>query len=208
MKSVTKKAWMIVAAAVLMIGVAVLKDSWAQTRPAADAPAPATTRVAVVDVVKVFANYQRAKDQELRLQEHRKEVKAENEKRSKNIESMELELKDALAPGSPEFQKRLDELTKASIDRETWLKFEDAKETQERYRLSDEMYKDILKTVAEVAKDQNFQIVISSDESNAESKPDVFRKIERKKVLYAAPGLDITDSVLTKINDAYKAGKK
>lgn len=201
MTSVSKKAWLVAAA--LAIGGAAMKDSWAQSRPAAEAPA--VTRVAVMDVVKVFANYQRAKDQELKLQERRRAVKAEDEKRAKLIESMEQELKD-LNPTSPEFQKRMDELTKASVERESWLKFEDARELQERYRLSDEMYKDIGKAAGDVAKANNFQVVLNSDESNAEPKPDIFRKIERKKVLYADPSLDITDLVLMRLNEAYKSG--
>jgi Skp family chaperone for outer membrane proteins len=201
------KFW-ILAAAVAVVSALILKDVVAQSKPDVVPDPNSNTRVAVVDVVKIFANYQRAKDLEIKLTERRKTIKLEDEGRAKKIESMEQELRDGLNPASAEYEKRLGELTKASVERESWLKFEDAREMQERFRLTDDMYKEVCKVTGVVARQLNFQLVINSDDTNADPKQDIFRKIDRKKVVYAESSIDITDQVLSKLNELYKAGNK
>lgn len=200
------KAALLIASAVI-VGTLVLRDLPAQTKPPAATEAPVSTRLAVVDVVKLFANYQRAKDLDMKMADHRRALKVEDEKRTKQIDSIDQELKE-LNPSSAEYEKRAGEMTRLGIERDTWMKYEESREMQERYRLTEDMYKDITKAVAEVAAKQGFHVVLNSDDTAAETKPDIFRKIERKKVVYADPSLDITDAVLSRLNEAYKAAGK
>lgn len=198
----------ILAVVAIALGLAlVLREGHAQQKPEAAPVIFPTAKTAVCDVVKLFSNYQRAKDLETKLRDHRNSLKKEDADRSKKIDSIESELKD-LDPTSNEYQNRLDLMTKLTIDRETWIKFEEAKDNQEHTRMTEAVYNDVLKAVSDVAKDKGITLVLNSDDTAPESKPDILRKIERKKVLYADNSLDITNDVLARLNESYKAAPK
>jgi Skp family chaperone for outer membrane proteins len=197
----TKPSIVMVAAA-LLGGALVLRQTQAQ--PKAPAAAPASMRIAVCDVVKVFANCERSKDLKTKFAERARANKAEDERRAKQIESIEQELRE-LKPSSKEFEDRMEEMSRLSINRETWAKFEDTREMRERMRLTEEMYRDVQAAVAQVAKDQGLHVVINSDETPFDAKADIYRQIEARKVLYNDGGADITDAVLARLNEAYKA---
>lgn len=187
----------------VLAGTVLLNQSFAQPKP----PVATGTSVAVCDVVKVFGNYQKAKDLEAKLIENRRNLKAEDDKRVKQLESLEQTLK-ALNPTSPDYISTLNDLTEQTIARETWMKFQGAKETKERVRLTEEMYKEIVKIAGTIAKEQGYQIVLSADETTAEPNPDIEKLISQRKVLYADPSIDLTDTVMARLNEAYKAAAK
>lgn len=193
----------------LLAGTVLLNQSFAQPKPPAATAAASTTgtRVAVCDVVKVFGNYQKAKDLEAKMIENRRNLKAEDDKRIKQLESLEQTLK-ALNPTSPDYISTLNDMTEQTIARETWMKFQGAKETKERIRLTEEMYKEIVKLAGTIAKEQGYQIVLSADETTAEPNPDIEKLISQRKVLYADPSIDLTDTVMARLNEAYKAAAK
>ena len=165
-----------------MAGAVLLNQSFAQPRPAATgaAAAPAGMRVAVCDVVKVFGNYQKAKDLEAKMVENRRDLKAEDDKRAKQIESTEQTLK-ALNPNSPDYTSTLNDLTEQTIARETWQKFQVAKEDKERIRLTEEMYREIINLAGQIAKEQGYQIVLSADETTADPNPDIYKFISAEE---------------------------
>jgi len=186
--------------AALAAGALVLSQSSAQP---ASRPAPAT-RVAACDVVEVFNNYQRAKDLTARLEEKRKAITAENDQRKKAIDAVNMEL-SGLKEGSPEHEKRLGEMQRLEIERKAYLQFQEAVVMREHHRLTRDMYDQIRKVVAQVAREQGYQIVLyrERDEQPTESTPELLQLIERRKVLYCDDSVDVTAAVLGKLNQSY-----
>lgn len=190
--------------AVLLGGAVLLDRSFAQPRSTAAGP----TKVAVCDVVKVFNNYNRAKDLTATLNEKRETVKAEAEKRLQAINTIGMELEE-LVQGSKEYERRFNEVQRLTIERTVWLQYQDALVMRDHHRLTKEMYEEIIKMVGLIAQERGVQIVLSrmSEDLQSENTPQLLQQIERRKVLYAADSVDVTDTVLKRLNEAYRASK-
>jgi len=192
------------AVVVLLAGAVALKDSLAQP---ARATAPAT-RVAVCDIVEVFDNYQRAKDLTAVMKEQAKRIEAEDEKRGKAIDAINMEL-ESLKAGSPEHEKRLDEATRLTIERRAWREFQTAKNMRNHHRLTLEMYNEIRGMVARVAKEKGYHLVVHRNRSKLETQNtrELLQAIAARKVIFAAEEVDLTEAVLARLNQAFRALK-
>ena len=188
-----------------LAGAVLLKDVTGQ--PAR--PAQPATRVAVCDIVEVFDNYQRAKDLTQDLNDKSAKIKAENKQREKAIKAVQMEMEN-LKDGSPEYEKRLDQIQNMTIQRTAWLEFMTAKNMRNHHRLTKEMYNEMVAAVSQAAKELKCQVVFQRDRSKLQSNntPELIRRISARKVIYAAAELDITEIVLGRLNMAYRATKK
>lgn len=174
--------------------------------PAAAPPAAGSAgTVAVCDVVVVFNEYQRAKDLTLKLNERRDALRAENEKRGKAIDVLRTEL-EGLKSGSKEYEQRLNEVQRLTIERTAWLQFQETLIMRDHQRLTREMYEQILKMIQTVAEQNGFLIVLQRDKESLESQTtqELVQKIASRKVLYNHASVDITDPVLARLNDQYR----
>ena len=190
-------------AGLLVCGAVLLNDSAAQ--PAAT---DAGARVAVCDVVRVFNNYIRGTDLTKMMNQERAKVDAENRKRSDAIDAIKEELgPNGLKKGSPEYDKRYLEMQRLSIDREAYVQYKSAVAAHQHFRLTKEMFQEILAMVEKVAKEKKFRIVLlkNDDEFLAQNTRDLLREIGRQQVLYCDDSVDISEAVLTRMNRAYTA---
>jgi Skp family chaperone for outer membrane proteins len=169
------------------------------------APAPAT-RVAVCDVEDIYANYTRARDLVAKLNQDRDAVRAENEERGRAIDALQMEL-EGLKEDSQECQDRLNEIQRLTIDRQSWLQYKEAVILREHARLTSQMYEQINQAVETAAKEGGIQIVLFKQRPNLQARDtrELLEQIRSRKVLYSDPGVDITQLVLTRLNDAYRA---
>jgi len=188
---------------VVAAGLAVALSSSEAQAPAGAPP----SHVAVCDIVDVFNNYQRAKDLTAKLNERREAIKAEADKRLKEIENRRLEM-EGLKVGSKEHEQRLNEVQRLTIERQAYLQFQDALAMREHRNLTKEMYEEILAMVAAVAKERGYDLVLyrESEPLSAEGQ-EIVRQIQSRKVLYASEKIDLTETVLGRLNQAYKAAK-
>ena len=167
------------------------------------------TRVAVCDVVQVFNNYVRANDLTAKLTEQTEAIKGEDEKRRKAIETLEMEL-EGLLKGSKEYQQRYNEMHRQRINRQAWLKYEEDMARREHHRLTSEMYVEVRKMIAQVARQMGYQIVLYFKRGEMESNntTELRQQIELRKVLYADASVDLTDTVLMRLNETYRASQE
>ncbi len=199
----TKPRLFIVTAAVLAIVAAiVIQNSFAQNRPSVSA---GVTKVAVCDIVEVFNNYERAKDLTSKLNERTKGIEGENQTRLKSLEAIKMEL-EGLNPGSPEHDQRLNELQRLSIERDAWLKFQETLARREHVRFTQQMYEEILGTIGEISREKGIQIVLyrEKDFQQAANTAELLQQIQLRKVLYSDQSIDITETVLERLNLAYR----
>ncbi|MFB3891376.1 MAG: OmpH family outer membrane protein [Phycisphaerae bacterium] len=195
---------LVIGAVLVAAGMFLWRESSAQPKPM-----PAATKVAVCDIVKLFTEYERNKDFKQKFVARERANKIEDERRTKEIDSIDKELQ-GLKPDSKEYDARLAELTRLGIDRETWIKYEKARDLRERMSAIESMHKEILAMVAAVAKDEGVQAVFASDDSPFDQTADIYRQVESRKALYVDGSIDMTDEVLKRLNRAYadkKAGK-
>ena len=191
-------------AAVVVVAVGAILWRYAHAQPAR-ATVPAT-RVAVCDIVEVFDNYQRAKDLTAAMKGQAEKIQAENQKRGKAIDAIKMEL-DALNPSSKEYDKRLNDMERLAIERKAWLDYQTAKNMRNHHRLTLEMYQEIRAMVAQVAKEQRIQMVLHRNRSKVETRNtrELLQTIAARKVIYAGEECDMTESVLARLNQAYKS---
>ena len=192
--------YLLLVAALVPAAVALLGEVSAQS----GAPAPPGSRIAACDVVEVFNNYQRAKDLTAKLEERRQAIAAENEQRKKAIETLRMEM-EGLKEGSPEYEKRFGEMQRLSVERQAYLQFQEQLAMREHHRLTSDMYEQILKVIARVAREQGYQMVIYRERGDqpTTTTPELLQKIERRKLLYCDDGIDITATVLATLNREY-----
>lgn len=202
--------WLLAAAAVV-IGAVIWRESMAQSNVPA---APAATRVGVCDIEQIFRNYQRAKDLLAEMNKKNEDIKNEDEKRSKAVMALQAEV-EGLLKNSKEREKRESELQMKAIEQKNWREFQETLTMREYVRLQMELYDDIVKTIGETAKENGVQMVLYQDRGEMTmdyNEPNVMKavrnSIQTRKVLYSDPSLDLTDRVLLKLNDKYKAGRK
>jgi len=168
--------------------------------------APANTRLAVCDIVLVFNNYQKSKDLTAELNESRSKLQAEKKQREEAIERLRLQL-EALTVGQPEYEKRLGEMQKMVLELKVWEQYEETLLMRRHHRLTEEMYEELLTALGEVAHEQGYSVVLYTNRNRIESQnsAELARAIESRKVLYNDPSLDITDAVLARLNQKYRA---
>ncbi len=177
----------------------------AQNKPAT---ASAPTKVAVCDMELVFKNYDKANDIKADLDQKAQNIKSEADARTKALDKITQQL-ESLKSGSGEYEAKVLELTRLSVERDSWLAVQQQLTTRERHRRAKEMYKDISDTIAKVAKERGYDLVLYIEPAQQETRTleEMLQVIARRKVLYNDPSLDITDLVLPRLNEQYKAAK-
>ena len=167
------------------------------------------TRVAVCNIAEVFNNYKRAKDLTARLDARRRRIKSENEKRSKAIESLQMEL-EGLKEGSKKYEQTFNEIQRLTIERQAWLQFEDSLAVRDHLRLTKEMYDEILAMVVATAKGKGLDLVLYREGKTPPTQniTELLRAIRARKVLYSADTIDITEETLRRINKTYTKANK
>jgi len=187
---------------VLVGGAIVATNSLAQ--PARRPASP----VAVCDIVDVFNNYQRAKDETAKLNERRQQIRAEMQKREKALDALKTEC-DSYKKGSKKYQEMSDQIVWQALQNETWLRYQDRLALSNHHDLTKEMYQEIKAVIAAVAKQRGVLAVLQREPETLETKntAELLRQIYGRKVLYSAEELDITETVLRSLNQEYKAKK-
>ncbi len=191
-------------AGVAVCGAVVINSSIAQQ---AAGPA-AGSKVAVCDIVEIFVNYNRAKDLSGRLDEHGRKIKAEDKKRIEAIKAISVDLQ-GLKEGSAEYDKQLDKMQRLTIDRKAWLEFQKALAQRKYHRMSKSLYEDISKMVAKVARERGCDVVLNKEQKDllARNPKNILQEIASRRILYSSESVDITTTVLARLNRTYGGGK-
>jgi len=191
----------------LLISVALVCGAfaWSQAVPPGAGQGGAGPSVAVCDITQLFNNYQRAKDLSGQFEQRRTTLRLENDNRGKELDKAKAEL-DGYKLGSEAYEKKFNEIQKLTLDRKSWLEYQETVVMRDHHRLTREMYDEVTKMIGRLAKDRNIRLVLfrERDQIESDNTPQLLNQIERRKVLYADDGIDITDQVLGRLNEAYQ----
>ena len=163
-------------------------------------------RVACVDVVKVFNEYQREKDLEEEMKQERDKLELEAARRKQRIDAAKAVL-DAMSLDDPTYAKKMRELLELNISTRNWMDITQAAMAREVGVWTTTVYKEILAVVETIAKEREYDLVFYRDEFQVVSMDpaEVREQIRARKLIYASAAADISQAVLDKLNADYRA---
>ncbi len=194
------------AASLLVFGGLVLAEAIAKNVPV---PAPAVSaNIAVCDVQEVFKHYRRAADLSAQRQRREGDDEDQRQKRQANIKNLSLEL-GGLREGSKQYRTRRAELQHEAANLDSWMKAKNRIALDNYCWDTKEMYKEISDTIAVIAKQKGYDIVLQRPRDMMSRSPEeVVQEIPRLTLLYSSEKLDITGIVLLRLNATYKESKR
>jgi Skp family chaperone for outer membrane proteins len=206
MQSWVRRAFM-VGASVCMISAAAMG---ARAVSSALAKPPVPPVIAVVDLKAVIDGLEERKDKQVQLDGRKAELKANLEKLKKELEDMQAALEQTPANQTQQRVVLRDRILRAAAQ----FKFEDKFAAD----LLDEMFGDLLRELhgkiteacKQVAQKNGYTMILASDEA-AEvprgGQNDVNRAIMLKQMLYVDDNHDITQEIITFMNNQHAAAK-
>jgi len=183
---------------------------WLSVSHAADKVSPPPAKVAVVDIVKLFNEYQRTKEINERLNKEKLELQNQRKQKLDRVEALKGQL-ESLHPDSKDYYQRQKELLEVSIDLKNFTEIKTEEIKREFRVLTEDIYNEMLKLIEQVGRDMDYDLVLYLDRmeiQGEDSFPALLEKIRQRKVLYSAKHVDITDNVLEVLNQSYKLRKK
>jgi Skp family chaperone for outer membrane proteins len=158
-------------------------------------------KIGVVSVRKVFQDCKRNVKYRQELAAERDKMETELETLAKEIDLNKINLK-ALKTGSSDYSAMMKEILekqgKLQAQQEFFKRQMDIRESQ----VIESLFKDVVKAVAEVAKEKGFDLVLERSEPDlpAASSNELTLTISTHKVLFDAGCPDITNEVLAKVD--------
>jgi Skp family chaperone for outer membrane proteins len=204
-------------AAAALIGVCIVATAALRSpaEPAAIPPPPQPTAVALVDLEKLMKNLKEMQDRNNQNQAQGMIMQGELTKLNDQVQALEKDLAEggAIPPGPSE---RRNEKTAELFQKRALLKA-----TKDSYQavfdvrsgnIVHEMYDKITAAIGAFAKQEQYDLVLLDDRAmdlppmNAATAKELNPSIERKRILYARDGMDITDRLITVMNNQYATG--
>jgi Skp family chaperone for outer membrane proteins len=185
--------------------VGVVAFALTETIQAQGARPGAPQRIGCVNVARVFAEYQRAKDLNDELAQLQETLKAEEQTRRNKIDQVQAEI-DTLGDNDATRTKRYEDLLKMQIDYKSWGEVMRAHVTRENSLWTMRVYEEILAAAKALAEREGYDMVLRQDEFQRVSMDIevIMQQINSNQVLYTHPSLDLTQSVIDRLNEEYK----
>lgn len=168
---------------------------------------PNSCCVGVIDFVRIFNECAEIKDLNERIRQKETEVQAEASERKKKIADAKVTL-SAFTPGTKDHEQRRKELMRMNVEANVWFEMSKQDLEMQRFDWTRIIYEKSLKIAGEIARERGYDMVLQYKEF----KPDIIeqtvtgirRMIQDRAVIYAASELDITDSVIRRLDERYR----
>lgn len=172
--------------------------------------AAADTKIAVVNVGEVSEKYERTKDLESHFDNVRRTLQSQRDELKEKAERTAKSLSEELKPGTEEYRNRRKELAMMEAQLQYFVDSEGKQIEAELAESLRSIFDDIQTVIKAMAEEKGFDLVLVAD-SMPPGAPDntqqVRQQIVLQKVLFASPRVDITNEVVTRLNDKYRAAK-
>jgi Skp family chaperone for outer membrane proteins len=201
-----KRTWWLGLLAGVVIGAvtfAAVSGLYAQGRGSSDCC------VACLDVVRIFNEYERQKDLTEEMRTINQEMQDEEQRRRGQIDSLQATL-DAMSPDDSTRVKRYREMFQLQLDYKNWGELMQADMAREVALWTRRIYDEILVTTEGLARQQGLSVVLYKEQPDLIGfDPDAIRdQIRSRKLIYSNQVVDITQTVLDKLNADYRAQPK
>lgn len=193
---------------VVLAGVAAgagFAGSAAWLSAAQNRPTPAA-KVACVDVVRVFNEYERMKDLQEEMKNVLEDLDRQNQEKRRAIDALEATL-NAMSLSDPTYGEKTRELLKMQVEYKNWFDLAQADRAREVGVWTRKIYLEVLETVSRVAQGAGVDLVVYREDFTPTGfDPDQIRQqIRERKVVYANNAIDLSAIVLEDLNSKYRA---
>jgi Skp family chaperone for outer membrane proteins len=160
--------------------------------------------VAVVDLFTVLNESRMYKDLKEQLKASADDKRKEAEKREKAAKQAQ-ETMEAFKRTAPEFREKFNTFVNCAVDYNVYVKLSQAEQIMMLNKGTWKVYQTILQAVKAVADENGVDIVLYSDdfEPNLQDTQQLLGQIRQRKVLHAAPSVDLTQAVLKRVDSDY-----
>jgi Skp family chaperone for outer membrane proteins len=168
----------------------------------------AAQKVAVVNVPVVSERYRKTADLEAQFDAVRTRLKQERDAMTDRLERARRSLVEEIKPGTSEYHDRRKQIALLEAEIQWFVETEGARIERGLADSLRSIFTDVQQTVAEVAKEKGYDVVVAADQlpPEAPENPNQMKQqILLQKVLYWTPGVDITDDVVARLNAKYAA---
>ncbi len=167
-----------------------------------------STRVAVVDIPAVSDRYEGTADLEAQFEVRRTQFNSRREEFRDKINRTGRALQEQLKPGTPEFDQRRKQLAMLEAELEWFTQSEGQKIEQGLAQSLHEIYLAIHAAVEEIAQERGIDVVLAADRlpvDPPQSTTQARQQIVLQKVVYWTPRVDLTEAVITRLNERFRA---
>lgn len=168
-------------------------------------------KIAVCDPLKVLMQIQEYKDSNDKFKAEENSLQQELNNRKTKLQSMQDQLK-LIMPDSPQYTDQNQQFLQYNYETEAWFRVMTAELQRKDKARAKEMFDKVQAAVADLAKDRQIDLVISSfapditDPDKVDPQNYRFLLLQRS-VLFSDPKLDITQDVIVAMDKAYNNGK-
>jgi Skp family chaperone for outer membrane proteins len=199
--------------AALILGVTTLALGQAgaggvASRPAPTATNPPPTKLAVVNIVNLFAGLREKEVGDADIDKLKSDFEAQGAKIKKEMDDLDKQL-PALAVGSEDYQKVQDALLKKTMEYQTFGNYAQQRLFIELRVRTAAIYRKINDAVAKYAAANGIALVFVADNSNMEkatTQEALMGMITTRKLLYFHPDFDITNNIKQVMNTEFNLG--
>jgi Skp family chaperone for outer membrane proteins len=190
----------------------------AQAPAPAEAPKPAVAplpkardvKVAVIDIEKTFNTLEERSQIQADLAVMVDKFSQESNVMNQEIKDLEEDLR-VLDSNSPSFKVKEETLSKKAFEKQAWMTWRQNFMQREQKLKQLDLYKKINTATAELAKENGYDLVLFKEppiENMARLNPQEQQDaMASRKLIFFAPDLEITDAVVTRMNNEYKNRK-
>ena len=190
--------WLVVAGLLGMIALVGFRSP--RSRP----PVPRLGTIATVDLERIFSNLDEKSAADIRLEALAEDLQKEGETQSREIELLEQNL-DLFTTGSEKYEEAMEELLEATVRWRSYVKFGRHKILYQKDVTLKRLYTSIKEAARLLAEREGHAIVVVDDSVvELQSGAEVELQISARRMLYASPQIDVTDSLIMQMNNAFQ----
>jgi Skp family chaperone for outer membrane proteins len=194
----------------VVVVVMALVAAWGYRASVAQtAASPGPAKMGVVNIIKVLTECQADVDYRNQNLDKKKKISAELERMKGEADAIQKELVSALAPGSEEYNKRMQDWIEKMTARKAYEESQNQLMTALTQAWMEQLYAKMVKEIAKIAHQDNLDLVLEFDDSPVETRnpSELEKTIMNRKVLYNSANLDLTGRVMEAMNKLYEAEK-
>jgi Skp family chaperone for outer membrane proteins len=174
----------------------------------------ATSRVAVVDLMKVLKSTEDGAKWNVHLNDLQRAIEEETQARRDDLKRLEEEVKKESDTAKKDAMT--DELLRKSLLSEEWLKLKRNELDRERSLHWQSIYRSLRAETKAIATQNGIDLVLIDDgmdelsiddRANQSRESQAFAQMLSIQVLFASEPIDITDQVITRMNNSARAAK-
>ncbi len=184
------------------------------TQALAGLVAPKQPVVATVNLQRVFEGLDQRDEMMQDIRQHLEHLRDQVEQREREVEEMQQRINQM--EHGPDRDELRDELAWHMINFEFWQQQEMHKSDVDRSLMLEELFRTIKREVSSLAESQNYDMIFIDDsdaslqinpraEQSREAQID--EQLGRRRMLFSSEELDITDELITRMNNRYQAGR-